>query len=45
MDNAQKAADGNPDVFDKTPYAGENAEDLHFMQKCYQLKGKTALQP
>jgi len=42
---AQLAAEGNPDVFDKTPYAGENAEDLHFMQKGYQLKGKTALQP
>lgn len=45
MDRAQQAADGNQDVFDKTPYANENGEDLHFMQKGYQLRGKTALQP
>lgn len=45
MDYAQKAADGNTDVFYKSPYAGESGEDLHFMQRGYQLKGKTAFQP
>lgn len=42
---AQQAANGNPDVFDKSPYPGESGEDLHFMQMGYQLKGKNALRP
>lgn len=45
MDRAQQAAEGNQDVFGKSPYPGESGEDLKFMQKGYQLKGKTALQP
>jgi prepilin-type N-terminal cleavage/methylation domain-containing protein len=45
MDYAQRAADGDETVFDQPPYPGESAEDLHFMQRGYQLKGKTALQP
>jgi prepilin-type N-terminal cleavage/methylation domain-containing protein len=41
---AQQAANGNQDVFGKSPPAGQG-EDLKFMQRAYQLKGKTALQP
>ena len=40
---AQQAANGNQDVFGNPP-AGQG-EDLKFMQRAYQLKGKTALQP
>ena len=45
MDRAQQAANGNTDVFNKSPYPGESGEDLKFMQRGYQLKGKTALLP
>ena len=46
MDYAQRAADGDEDVFNKSPYANESGEDLHFMQRGYQLRdGKTALKP
>jgi prepilin-type N-terminal cleavage/methylation domain-containing protein len=42
---AQQAANGNQDVFNKSPYPGESGEDLKFMQRGYQLKGKNALRP